>query len=66
MAGFTALYKSKVATPAVAVGRIASGATFSRGMDVNEPPALLEGLGCDRSGSLERSPQDGGRSPSAS
>ena len=38
------LYRSKLTTPADAVGRIASGATLSMGMAMNEPPALLKAL----------------------
>ena len=38
------LYRSKLATPADAVGRIASGATLSMGMAMTEPPALLKAL----------------------
>src|ERR1700741_1933029 len=41
---FTTLYKSKLTTPAEAVGRIASGATLSMGMAMTEPPALLKAL----------------------
>jgi itaconate CoA-transferase len=44
MMDFTALYKSKLTTPAAAVGRIDSGATLSMGMAVNEPPAPLGAL----------------------
>src|ERR1700735_5342458 len=40
----TYLYRSKLTTPADAVGRIASGATLSMGMAMNEPPALLKSL----------------------
>ena len=40
----TSLYRSKLTTPADAVGRIASGATLSMGMAMNEPPALLKAL----------------------
>jgi len=39
------LYRSKLTTPADAVGRIASGATLSMGMAMTEPPALLKALG---------------------
>ena len=42
MMDFTALYKSKLTTPAAAVGRIASGEKLSMGMAVTEPPALLK------------------------
>jgi itaconate CoA-transferase len=38
------LYRSKLTTPADAVGRIASGATLSMGMAMTEPPALLKAL----------------------
>src|ERR1700679_3904837 len=38
------LYQSKLTTPVEAVGRIASGATLSMGMAMNEPPALLKAL----------------------
>ena len=38
------LYRSKLTTPAEAVGRIASGATLSMGMAMTEPPALLKAL----------------------
>jgi len=41
---FIALYKSKLITPAAAVGRIASGVTLSMGMAASEPPALLGAL----------------------
>ncbi|WP_433964564.1 hypothetical protein [Tunturiibacter gelidiferens] len=41
---FTSLYQSKLTTPADAVARIASGATLSMGMAMNEPPALLKSL----------------------
>ena len=41
---FTTLYKSKLTTPADAVGRIASGVTLSMGMAMSEPPALLKAL----------------------
>jgi itaconate CoA-transferase len=41
---FKSLYKSKLATPADAVERIASGVTLSMGMAMNEPPALLKAL----------------------
>jgi itaconate CoA-transferase len=44
MMELTALYKSKLTTPAEAVGRIASGATLSMGMAMTEPPALLKAL----------------------
>ncbi len=47
---FTALYKSKLITPAAAVGRIASGVTLSMGMAASEPPALLGAL-ADRAAS---------------
>jgi itaconate CoA-transferase len=40
----TTLYKSKLTTPADAVGRIASGVTLSMGMATSEPPALLKAL----------------------
>jgi len=40
----TSLYRSKLTTPADAVGRIASGATLSMGMAMTEPPALLKAL----------------------
>jgi itaconate CoA-transferase len=40
----TALYKSKLTTPAAAVGRIASGVNLSMGMAMTEPPALLKAL----------------------
>ena len=40
----TALYKSKLTTPEIAVGRIASGTTLSMGMAMTEPPALLKAL----------------------
>ena len=40
----TSLYQSKLTTPADAVARIASGATLSIGMAMNEPPALLKSL----------------------
>ena len=40
----TSLFRSKLTTPADAVGRIASGATLSMGMAMNEPPALLKAL----------------------
>src|ERR1700683_4679576 len=40
----TSLYRSKLTTPADAVGSIASGATLSMGMAMNEPPALLKAL----------------------
>jgi itaconate CoA-transferase len=43
------LYRSKLTTPADAVGRIASGATVSMGMAMTEPPALLKAL-ADRAG----------------
>jgi itaconate CoA-transferase len=42
--GITTLYKSKLTTPADAVGRIASGVTLSMGMAMSEPPALLKAL----------------------
>ena len=38
------LSRSKLTTPADAVGRIASGATLSMGMAMTEPPALLKAL----------------------
>src|SRR5271167_2644298 len=38
------LYRSKLTTPADAVGRIASGASLSMGMAMNEPPAVLKAL----------------------
>ena len=38
------LYKSKLTTPADAVGHIASGVTLSMGMAMSEPPALLKAL----------------------
>jgi itaconate CoA-transferase len=41
---FKSLYKSKLATPADAVERIASGVTLSMGMAMNEPPDLLKAL----------------------
>jgi len=41
---FKATYKSKVTTPEVAVGRIASGVTLSMGMAMTEPPALLKAV----------------------
>jgi itaconate CoA-transferase len=41
---FTATYKSKLTTPEVAVGRIASGVTLSMGMAMTEPPALLKAV----------------------
>jgi itaconate CoA-transferase len=44
MKSFTSDYQSKLVTPAVAVGRIASGATLSMGMAMNEPPGLLKAL----------------------
>ena len=44
MNDFTATYKSKLTTPEVAVGRIASGVTLSMGMAMSEPPALLKAL----------------------
>ena len=44
MKAFTSDYQSKLVTPAVAVGRIASGATLSMGMAMNEPPGLLKAL----------------------
>ena len=44
MTDFNALYRSKLTTPATAVGRIASGAKLSMGMAVTEPPALLKAL----------------------
>jgi len=44
MMGFTTLYKSKLTTPAEAVGRIASGVKLSMGMAMTEPPALLKAL----------------------
>ncbi len=44
MMGFTTLYKSKLTTPAEAVGRIASGVNLSMGMAMTEPPALLKSL----------------------
>jgi itaconate CoA-transferase len=40
----TTLYKSKLTTPADAVGRIASSVTFSMGMGMSEPPTLLKAL----------------------
>src|ERR1700727_1004156 len=40
----TALYRSKLTSPADAVARIASGATLSMGMAMTEPPALLKAL----------------------
>src|SRR5271156_2098200 len=40
----TATYKTKLTTPEVAVGRIASGVTLSMGMAMSEPPALLKAL----------------------
>ena len=40
----TTLYKSKLTTPADAVGRVASGVTLSMGMAMSEPPALLKAL----------------------
>jgi itaconate CoA-transferase len=40
----TALYKSKLTTPEIAMGRIASGTTLSMGMAMTEPPALLKAL----------------------
>src|SRR6202050_4286590 len=40
----TSLYRSKLTTPADAVGSIASGATLSMGMAMNKPPALLKAL----------------------
>ena len=44
MKDFTQAYKSKLTTPEVAVGRIASGITLSMGMAMTEPPALLKAL----------------------
>jgi itaconate CoA-transferase len=44
MNDFTATYKSKLTTPEVAVGRIASGVSLSMGMAMSEPPALLKAL----------------------
>jgi itaconate CoA-transferase len=44
MTDFTAIYKSKLTTPAEAVGRIASGAKLSMGMAMTAPPALLKAL----------------------
>ena len=44
MMDFTTLYKSKLTTPAEAVGRIASGVNLSMGMAMTEPPALLKSL----------------------
>jgi itaconate CoA-transferase len=44
MTDFTALYKSKLTTPAEAVGRIGSGINLSMGMAMTEPPALLKSL----------------------
>ena len=44
MMDLTSLYRSKLTTPADAVGRIASGATLSMGMAMTEPPALLGAL----------------------
>jgi len=41
---FKATYKSKLTTPEVAVGRIASGVTLSMGMAMTEPPALLKAV----------------------
>ena len=38
------LYRSKLTTPADAVGRIASGVNLSMGMAMTEPPALLKAL----------------------
>src|ERR1700739_3019829 len=38
------LFRSKLTTPADAIGRIASGATLSMGMAMSEPPALLKAL----------------------
>ena len=40
----TSLYRSKLTTPAEAVGRIASGVNLSMGMAMTEPPALLKAL----------------------
>ncbi len=40
----TSLYRSKLTTPADAVGRIASGVNLSMGMAMTEPPALLKAL----------------------
>ena len=44
MNDFAATYKSKLTTPELAVGRIASGVTLSMGMAMTEPPALLKAL----------------------
>src|ERR1700722_5337879 len=44
MMELTSLYRSKLTTPAEAVGRIASGAPVSMGMAMTEPPALLKAL----------------------
>ena len=44
MNDFKATYKSKLTTPEVAVGRIASGVTLSMGMAMTEPPALLKAV----------------------
>jgi itaconate CoA-transferase len=40
----TSIYRSKLTTPADAVGRIASGVNVSMGMAMTEPPALLKAL----------------------
>src|ERR1700727_2123346 len=40
----TALYRSKLTSPADAVACIASGANLSMGMAMTEPPALLKAL----------------------
>src|SRR5476651_1370532 len=44
MKEFITTYKSKLTTPEVAVGRIASGTILSMGMAMTEPPALLKAL----------------------
>jgi itaconate CoA-transferase len=44
MSEFATVYKSKLTTPADAVGRIASGVNVSMGMAMTEPPALLKAL----------------------
>ena len=44
MKDFTSIYKSKLTTAEIAVGRINSGVTLSMGMAMTEPPALLKAL----------------------
>ena len=43
MMDLSSLYKSKLTTPAEAVGRIASGVKLSMGMAMSEPPAAAHG-----------------------